>query len=152
MYKVVGWNYLKQAIFILCVCVCMLMSANHTFPTIAKHASPHTSHPGIHNTMNTEELLSSMSESAGGPCITVLKNSTWVRSFVPSEGSVLFQIDSLVQWTVQFYLHLLSLLHYKFSTEIKSCFVSCGLTKYSRAVSRFIYENILPPLRFFTSS
>lgn len=132
----------------------MHISANHNFPATT-NVLPHMPAPQVYTTPWTQkgycpECLSALVAPASA---TVLKTSTQVRSFVRSEGYVLFQtrFTGLMKNTI-LPASLLTFLHCKNNTEIETSFVSCGLIKGSRAMSRFTYENIFHPLTFFTYS
>ena len=141
----------------MCVCVCVCAHAHvcyHNFPTTT-NMLPHVPAPEVYTTPWTQKdysperlgaLVAPASES-------VLKTSARVRSFVSSEGYVLFQtrFTGLMNNTI-LPASLFTFLHCKFSTEMKTSFVGCGLIKDLRAMSRFTYENISPPLTFFMSS
>jgi len=139
------------------VCACVHVSANANFPTIAnmlvsRVPAPHPS--GVPNSTDKKGYCPECLRALVAPeSKTVLKTSTSVNSFVPSEGYVLFhtRFASLMNNTI-LPVSLLTFLHCKFSPKMKTSFVSCGLIRDSRAMSRFTCENIFPPLTFFTSS
>lgn len=136
------------------MCVSMCMSANHYFPTTA-NVLPDLPAPQVYTTPRTQNgyCLEHLCALMAPVSKTVLKISIQVSSFVPSEGYVLFQtrFTSLMNNAI-LPASFLTFLHCKFSTEMKTSFVSCGLIKDSCAMSRFTCENIFRPLTIFISS
>lgn len=130
------------------------MSANHYFPTTT-NVLPHVPAPQVYTTSWTQKgyCLEHLCALVAPASKTVLKTPTQVSSFVPSEDYVLFQtrFTSLMNNTI-LPASFLTFLNCKFSTEMKTSFVSCGLIKDSCAMPRFTYENIFHPLTFFISS
>lgn len=127
------------------------MSANHNFCTTSNMLpcvpAAHMYAPPWRQKGSCPECLSAVANPASD---TVLKTSTWVSNLCPQKVMCFFKLDSVVWWTIWFYLHL-SLYFYIANSALKWRLLSCGLIKLLHAGSRFTYENIFPPLIFFTS-